>query len=234
MQIALSRLRILVTAAAAGLAVSCASGARYAKTTGDGSQPNAPAAPSPATALDPAPPENPPAGAFPIDPVHSSAVFRIKHLGTDFYGRFDQMDGYVLFDPRNPGGGEIFVTIPTASVDTDKEARDEHLRSPDYFAADEYDEMRFVSSEITPLSGDRYRVDGDLTIRGVTRPLSTEFTYGGESFDPFMETMKKSGSAEFTISRSAFGVDGTPSLLSDEVDVLLGIEAKAPEGASEG
>jgi polyisoprenoid-binding protein YceI len=93
------------------------------------------------------------ADTFKIDPVHSSVIFSIKHLGvTDFYGRFNDVSGTVVFDKADPSKSSVEVTVPVESVDTKNEKRDQHLKSPDFFNAKQFPMIIFKSEVET--SGD--------------------------------------------------------------------------------
>lgn len=109
-----------------------------------------------------------------VDPVHSSAVFRIKHNDVAyFYGRFNDTRGTVRY---GEGGDELHIemTIPAESVDTANGKRDRHLKSPDFFNAREFPEITFKTKESRKVSDGVYEVTGDLTLHGVTKPITAE------------------------------------------------------------
>lgn len=164
------------------------------------------------------------ADTYEVDPVHSSIVFRIMHNNVSFiYGRFNEFDGRIIVDEADPANSSVTFTVETASVDTINSRRDDHLRSGDFFEAEGFPVITFVSREVRPLADDRFEVVGELNLRGVAVPLTTEvqLTGRGENRDgnPLLgfETT-------FTVDRTAFGMDPSPSLGS-EVQVTVSAQA---------
>src|SRR5690606_12792032 len=105
-----------------------------------------------------------------IDPVHSEIGFAVRHMMVaTARGRFGEFSGHVDFDPAEPTGASVEVSINAKSIDTRNPDRDAHLRSPDFFDAENHPTITFKSRRIEAVGGDQYRVIGDLTIRGVTR-----------------------------------------------------------------
>jgi polyisoprenoid-binding protein YceI len=179
-------------------------------------------APSPA----PSPVESQ-ATVYQIDKVHSTAVFRVKHLNVAyFYGRFNEITGSIAWDETDPAAGRIDVTINTESVDTANEGRNGHLRSPDFFNTKEYPAATFVSKSIERKSGSTYAVTGDLTLHGVTKTITADIEHTGSAPHP------RGGQllgleAVFTIRRSDFNMNyGIENgALGDEVKLFVGLEA---------
>jgi polyisoprenoid-binding protein YceI len=163
------------------------------------------------------------ADTFKIDPVHSSIVFSIKHLGvTDFYGRFNDVSGTIVFDKADPSKSSVEVSIPVESIDTKNGKRDQHLRSPDFFNAKQFPMIVFKSKSVEG-SGDTYKATGDLLLHGVTKPLTLEIKRGPDG--PGMEgEVRGGGETRFTIKRSDFGMNFMQGGLGDQVTVLLSIE----------
>lgn len=160
-----------------------------------------------------------------IDPVHSTALFRVHHLGAgQFWGRFNQLEGTFAY----ADGGDapqLDVTIQVESVDTNSEQLDRHLKSPDFFNAREWPTMRFVGRKATSVGDGIWNVVGDLTIRDVTREVTARLERTGVS-----ETRMGSRcgfEATFAVKRSdhgmTYGVE--QKMLGDEVRVIVGIEA---------
>lgn len=159
-------------------------------------------------------------GAYSVDPVHSSAVFRVVHMGlAPFYGRFNQVDG--SFDLRD--GGSMNIVIDAASVDTNNKGRDNHVRSADFFNVAQFPKATFESSSVKSSGGDTYEVTGNLTIHGTTKEVTVNVTKLGEG-DFGAQMGERSGcEAVFTISREAYGV-GAAGGLSDDVTLMIGLE----------
>jgi polyisoprenoid-binding protein YceI len=125
-------------------------------------------------------------GDYTIDPAHSSIGFVARHaMVTKVRGNFDEFDGHIHVDAENPSQSSAKVTIKAASIDTRNADRDAHLRSNDFFAMDEYPEIVFESTSAEKVDDSTYRVAGDLTIKGVTRPISVDFEFTGSATDPF-------------------------------------------------
>lgn len=165
------------------------------------------------------------AGAtYELDPAHSSALFRIKHLDVSYvYGRFNDFTGTVVFDDADPTKSTIDFKIATASVDTNVEKRDQHIKSPDFFNAAQFPMMTFKSKKVARKSGTTWTVTGDLQIHGVTKEVTVDFERTGEGKDPW-GGYRAGAEAVFTVKRSDYGIDFMPGGLSDEVKLIVSIE----------
>ena len=120
-----------------------------------------------------------------IDSMHAEVGFAVKHLMiSTVRGRFGAVSGTVMLDPVNPTASLIDATIDVASIDTRQEMRDNHLRSPDFFDVANYPTMHFVSKRVDGDIQRKFRVVGDLTIRGVTREVTLDATNEGSAKDP--------------------------------------------------
>lgn len=162
-------------------------------------------------------------GTYKVDAVHSSNVFRIKHLGVAyFYGRFNEVAGRFVIDEAQVANCSFEVSTKTASVDTNNADRDKHLRSPDYFDAEKYPEITFKSTSVKAAGGAVLDVTGDLSLHGVTKPVSVKLERTGAG--PGMRGEFRCGfEATFTIQCSDFGMKTTPGL-SDEVRFTISVE----------
>jgi polyisoprenoid-binding protein YceI len=164
-----------------------------------------------------------PAATLTIDPVHSSALFRIKHLDTAwFYGRFNKVAGDIVLDEK---GGSVNVEIDAESIDTNNADRNKHLMSQDFLSVKEFPKLGFKSKSISK-KGEDWEVAGDFTLHGVTKPVTVLVKPTGSSNDPKMGA--RSGfETEFTIKRSDYGM--TYMLdnkgLGDDVKIVLSVEA---------
>lgn len=171
--------------------------------------------------LEPAP--APLAGSYAVDGTHSSVIFRVKHMGlAPFYGRFNDISGTFDFDPEDASKLSVDVKIKADSVDTNASRRDNHLKGPDFFNAREFPTIRFKSKSAAKDGSKRYKVDGDLTLHGVTRPvtISLEHTGSGSRRGRTLQGFH----ATLTIKRSEFGMSYMLNGLGDEVTILAGIE----------
>jgi polyisoprenoid-binding protein YceI len=161
---------------------------------------------------------------FEVDPVHSSVIFRIKHLGVSyFYGRFNDVSGKILFDAKNPVASSVEAQIKAESVDTNSADRDKHLRSPDFFNAKQFPAIAFKSRSVKKADATSFEVTGDLTLHGVTKPLTVKMTHVGTGDIPkFGHRAGFEGT--FTVKRSEFGMTFMSDLLGDDVQVTIGLE----------
>lgn len=164
---------------------------------------------------------------YTIDPVHSSVAFRIRHFVSRVPGSFTKFSGTIAVDRANLANSTVEATIDVASVTTASDARDKHLRSPDFFDAEKFATITFKSKAWKATGGDTFDVTGDLTIHGVTKEVVLKVTSLG--FGPGARGAMLSGwEASTTIKKSDFGVAGPAMLataLGDEVAITLGVEA---------
>jgi polyisoprenoid-binding protein YceI len=182
---------------------------------------------SPAPALPAAPVEAPPV-TWRIDKSHSDISFRIRHLVSRVRGTFNDWSGTIVADPRNLAGGSVQVEIKTASIDTNNERRDTHLRSDDFFDAEKHPTITFRSTRVQT-RGRRLTVTGNLTMNGITRPV----VLTGEAAEPAGVPGKRriGFEATTTINRKDFDVtwnraaEGGGVVLGDEVEITINIEA---------
>lgn len=164
------------------------------------------------------------AGAYEIDPVHSSAIFKIKHESvSNFYGRFNDVSGTFTFDTSSPESASFEVTIKTESVNSGQPARDGHLRKSDFFNAGEHPKITFKSTGVKKV-GDKFEVTGDLTMLGKTKPITATVVHTGEKTTPRGE--KAGVEATFTVKRSEFGMNYgiANGGLGDEVGMIVALE----------
>lgn len=165
-------------------------------------------------------------GTWTIDPVHSEVSFTARHLGVaKVRGTFDAVEGTIVSgdDPRLTS---VVATVQTVSVNTRNGQRDEHVRSADFLDVETYPTMTFRSTGIRAQNEELFLVDGELTLRGVTKPVTLEVEVGGVTETP-RGTAVAGFSAVTEISRTAFGVTGGPAgvIVSDTIKIGLEIEA---------
>ena len=166
-----------------------------------------------------------------IDPSHSAIAFSVRHMVVSkTRGRFTRWSGELRFDPDNPSASSVEVKIDPGSVDTADADRDGHLRSADFFDVERFPTASFRSTSVEDRRGDRYRVTGDLTVHGVTKPVVLEVTFEGSGKDPWGG--ERAGfSASTSIDRKQFGLEWNKALetggllVGEKVDLTLEIEA---------
>ncbi len=176
-------------------------------------------------------------GYYKIDPSHSRIGFAARHaMVAKVRGSFNDFEGSGYFDAEDPTKSHLELTIKAASIDTRNAERDAHLRSNDFFSMDEYPEIKFVSTKVEPAGGQTYRVTGDLTIKGVTKPVTIDLEYTGEATDPYgNERIGFEGST--TINRKDWGVawnvalEAGGMLVSENVTIEVEVSAIRTAGA---
>lgn len=165
-----------------------------------------------------------------IDVNHSEVSFRVRHFVSRVPGTFKVWNGTILADPSDLTGGSVEVSIQTGSIDTRNERRDAHLRSPDFFAADSFPTITFKSTKVEARNN-ALTISGDLTIRGVTKPVVLTGEYVGTTGTPEPSKQRIGFTATTKINRMDFGVkwnravEGGGVMLGDDVDVTINIEA---------
>lgn len=171
------------------------------------------------------------AATYNLDPYHTTVGFKVKHLMiANVKGGFDKFKGTVVVDEKDITKSKVNVSIEIASVNTNINARDEHLRSADFFDAAKYPVMTFVSTKVERAGGDKLKVTGDLTIKGVTKQVVLNVDgLSGEIKSPQGVT-KRGASASATINRQDFGVSWNKKLdaggvvVADEVQIYIEAE----------
>lgn len=162
-----------------------------------------------------------------LDPAHSQIEFAVKHMMfTTVRGRFTDVSGSIAFDPSEPGAGSVQVEMQAASIDTQVEDRDKHLRSADFLDVENHPTLTFSSRRLdgSPSEpGDEFQVVGDLTIRGVTREVVLDARFEGTGTDPWGGT-RAGFSAETAIDRRDFGLTWNQAL--ETGGVLVGHQVK--------
>ncbi|MEW2635116.1 YceI family protein [Streptomyces sp. NPDC048389] len=170
-------------------------------------------------------------GEYTIDPAHSSIGFTVRHaMVTNVRGSFGRHEGTLRLDGTDPSRSSASIDVDIASVDTGIADRDGHLRSADFFDAENFPKMTFRSTGAEQLGGDRYRITGDLTIKDVTRPLAIDLEFQGAATDVYgNERVGFEGGAE--ILRSDWGLTWNAALeaggvmVSDKVRLAFDISA---------
>ncbi|MEU7059823.1 YceI family protein [Streptomyces sp. NPDC046197] len=170
-------------------------------------------------------------GEYTIDPAHSTFGFVARHaMVTNVKGKFNDFTGTLHLDGTDPTKSTASIDVTMDSIDTGSADRDGHLKSSDFFKTDEFPKMTFRSTKAEALGGDDYRITGDLTILGVTKPLTIHLEFNGGAKDPFgNERVGFEGKAE--ILRSDWGLTWNAALetggvlVSDKIKLNFDISA---------
>ncbi len=173
------------------------------------------------------------AGTWVVDPTHSEVGFSVRHLAiSKVKGKFDRFSGTIVTG-ENPLDSSVEATVEVASIDTNQADRDNHLRTGDFFAAEEHPEFTFKSTGVRAEGGD-FKVDGELTLRGVTKPVTFDFELGGFGADAY-GNYKVGFTAITVVKREDFGIQWNAPLetggllLGSDVTITLDIQAALQE-----
>lgn len=167
-------------------------------------------------------------GTWTLDPTHSELSFSVRHLAISKVRGFFRSFEVTVVTPEDPTGISVEARVDVASVDTNQEARDQHLRTSDFFLVEEHPTMSFRSTGID-VDGEAFVLRGDLSLRGVTRPVTLTGELGGVTTDPWGQT-KAGVTASTRINRHDFGVSWNQALeaggftLGDEVKIDVDLQ----------
>ena len=170
-------------------------------------------------------------GTWNIDASHTNIGFTARHaMIAKVRGRFTEFEGTLVLDGATPANSTANITIQAASVDTSSPDRDAHLKSPDFLDTEKFPTLTFASTSVEHSGGDNFVLNGDLTVHGVTQPVSIKVELDGVGGDPWGGTrIGLTGEAE--ISRKAFGLEWNAALeaggvlVGDNVKLQLDVEA---------
>ncbi|MGE3668728.1 MAG: YceI family protein [Polyangiaceae bacterium] len=168
-----------------------------------------------------------------FDTSHSSVAFSVRHMVfAKVRGRFASWQGALRLDTEDLTKSEVEATIEATSIDTGVTDRDNHLRSADFFDVEQFPELRFKSTQIESLGKSKYRLHGELTIHGVTKPVALEVEYGGQAKDPW-GNQRVAFSASGSIDRREFGLgwnqvlEAGGVLVGEKIELELEVQAVA-------
>ncbi len=151
-------------------------------------------------------------GDYVLDPAHTRLGFVARHaMVTKVRGAFNEFEGTAVVDGNNPANSSVRVTIDAASIDTRNAQRDEHLRTNDFLALEQYPQITFVSTDIRQVDETTFEVTGDLTIKDVTNQVTVPFEFEGASQDPF-GNQRIGFDGSVTISRKDYGITWNAAL----------------------
>lgn len=170
-------------------------------------------------------------GTYAIDPTHSELGFSVRHaMVTTVRGRFPEHTGTIVLDGDDPSKSAAEVAIQVASIDTAQEARDNHLRTGDFFDVEQFPQITFKSTAAQQLDEDTFRLTGDLTIKDTTKPVSIDFTFNGSAKDPFGQE-RVGFEGQVTVNRKEWGLNYNAALetggvlIADKVKLTFDISA---------
>lgn len=166
-----------------------------------------------------------------IDTTHSGISFSVRHMVfAKVRGRFATWQGSIQLDPANLVDSSVTVDIDATSIDTGVTERDNHLRSADFLDVERFPKLRFKSTRIEKVSGERYRIHGELTIRDITREVVLDAEYGGQAKDPW-GSVRAAVTATTSLDRTDFGLtwnqvlEAGGVLVAERIDIELEVQA---------
>ncbi|HRE92060.1 MAG TPA: YceI family protein [Myxococcota bacterium] len=164
------------------------------------------------------------AADYQVDAGHSAVNFKLSYANVStFWGRFNKFEGRFTFDASDLGKAKVEISIEADSVFTADKKRDDHLRSPDFFSAKQFPKITFTSTSVKAGSkAGTFIASGNLTLRGVTKPVTVELVKTGEGKDGYGKE-RIGFEATFTINRLDYGVNFAPDGLGKDVTVIVGI-----------
>ncbi len=161
---------------------------------------------------------------YKLDPDHSSIIFKVKHFDIGYvYGRFNDFSGHFVIDPKNPTKSSVEITVKAASVDTNNQKRDQHLRSPDFLNAKQFQLITFKGAGVKKIDDHTAEVRGTLTLHGVPKPFTIKVERVGQGKDPW-GNQRIGLKTSLSIKRSDFGINYMPEGISDEIRVKIATE----------
>ena len=167
---------------------------------------------------------------YQFDKAHTTVGFQVRHIVTNVGGKFQDFAGTIKVDRVKPESSSVEFTIQAASINTNDPKRDEHLKSPDFFDVANQPTIVFKSTSVKPTGKDAYEVTGNLTLRGVTKPITLPVTFLGEGKDPWGNE-KMGFEIATTLNRKDYGINWNKALdqggflVGDEVKVQISVEA---------
>ncbi len=166
---------------------------------------------------------------FVLDGAHTQVAFSIERFGFNHVlGRFDQVEGELMLDQAAPENSIVSATIQTASISTGSDLRNEHLRGDRWLNAAQFPTMTFRSTSVARIDDNAADVVGDMTIHGVTQPVTLRVTLNQIGTLPNNQQTGAGFSATGVISRAAFGINTAPNLIGDEIRITIEALGQAP------
>mgnify|MGYP001158800721 CR=1 FL=1 len=167
-------------------------------------------------------PETVKAGTYKVEPGHTQVGFAISHIGFSPYsGMFSEASGSLKFDPAHPAKSSLSITLPVSSVQTTSSVLTGELKDPNWLDAAKYPDAKFVSTKVTSTGAGTATIEGDLTLHGVTKPVTLEATFVGAGTNPLDKAYTIGFDATTTIHRSDFGVKTYLPLIGDDVKLTI-------------
>ena len=166
--------------------------------------------------------------AYTIDPTHTATVFNWSHFGfSSPSANFNNIQGTINYDQRQPSKSTVEVTIPVASVNTNVKALDDEFQKADWFNAEKYPNITFKSTRVVSPNGKNFKIYGDLTVKGITKPVVLTATMNKQGAHPMTKLPTVGFNATTSFNRSEFGIGNYAPNVSDKITVNITTEASA-------
>jgi len=163
---------------------------------------------------------------YKIDPVHSEVSFKVSHLLAKVSGRFTKFEGTIKVDTSNISKSSVDVTIDAASLTTDNEARDKHLKSPDFFDVAKFPTITFKSTAVKEVAKGKLEITGDFTLHGVTKQITFPITNAGTQAGMTPGSVVAGFiDGALTLNRNEYGIKTFPGVIGESVAISLNAEA---------
>lgn len=170
---------------------------------------------------------------YKLDPTHTDVLFTWNHLGfSNPTGHFGQIEGTLVYDEADPTRSSVEATLPLAGLDTHVAKLDEHLKKDEFLDAAKFPTITFKSTKVETAGSGKLKVTGDLTLRGVTKPVVLDVKLNGAGPHPMKKVPAIGFDATATIKRSEFGIDAYVPNISDELKISITTEALGPKPAA--
>ena len=167
---------------------------------------------------------------YKLDPTHTNVLFSWNHFGfSNPTANLGLGEGTLVFDEKDAAKSSVDVTLPLANLDTHVTKLDEHLKKPDFFDADKFPTVTFKSTKVQSLGGGKYKITGDLTVHGVTKPVVLDAKLNKSGVHPMLKVQTVGFDATTTVKRSDFGMGAYVPNVSDEIKIHITTEASVPK-----
>jgi len=162
------------------------------------------------------------AGTYAVDPGHTQVGWRVSHMGfSNYAGGFSDVSGTLELQPKNPAAAKLSVKFPVASVTTTSAKLTDELKGDQWLDAAKFPDITFVSTKVAPAGKDHAKVTGDLTLHGVTKPVTLDVTLVGAGVNPLSKKVTVGFEATGTLKRSEFGVKTYVPLIGDDLHLTI-------------
>lgn len=170
---------------------------------------------------------------YTFDKAHTQILFFVDHLGfSRSHGEFLDFDGQFTFDTAEPAKSNVDISIKTSGLDMNDQKWDEHLKGPDFFNVEKFPDMKFKSTSIEVTGENTANITGDLTLLGITKPVTLAVKHNKSGKHPFGEKYVSGFSATASLKRSDFGMNSYVPMVGDDVEIQIQVEGERVEAAA--